>query len=195
MPMREMKIHATRLSGLRRIEPFYLQDDRGYFLKSFERDVFCAEGITMHIQESFESYSVKGVLRGMHFQTKAPQAKLISCLDGYIFDVAVDLRPGSETFGRWESFYLSGAEHNALYLPAGFAHGFLVLSQAARVSYQCDGVYLPGEDTGIIWNDTDLGIGWPLDLVDGVRLSPRDQALPTLGECIRLHALPEEGSQ
>ena len=76
MPMREMKIHATRLSGLRRIEPFYLQDDRGYFLKSFERDVFCAEGITMHIQESFESYSVKGVLRGMHFQTKAPQAKL-----------------------------------------------------------------------------------------------------------------------
>lgn len=190
--MREMKIHATRLSGLRRIEPFYSQDERGYFLKSYERDIFCAEGIIMQIHESFESYSEKGVLRGMHFQTKAPQAKLVSCLKGHIFDVAVDLRRKSPSFGQWQGFYLDDTEHTALYIPAGFAHGFLVLSQGARVSYQCDGAYLPGEDTGIIWNDADLGISWPLDLVENIRLSPRDQMLPTLQECIRLQALPEE---
>ena len=190
--MREFTFRPGRLKGLCLILPFYTQDDRGYFLKRFERDIFLSKGVDMQVQEIFETGSEKGVLRGLHFQTKAPQAKLISCLEGRVFDVAVDLRRGSRTFGQWEGFYLSDEEHNSLYIPPGFAHGFLVMSQRARVSYQCDGPYLAEEDTGIIWNDADVNIDWPLDLTDEVRLSPRDRELPTLQECIRLQTLPEE---
>lgn len=146
----------------------------------------------MQVQEIFETRSEKGVLRGLHFQTKAPQAKLISCIEGCIFDVAVDLRRSSRTFGQWEGFYLKDEERSSLYIPPGFAHGFLVISARARVAYLCDGPYLAGADTGIIWNDADVNIAWPLDGVDEVSLSPRDRNLPTLQECIRLQALPEE---
>ncbi len=190
--MRRFTFRPARLKGLCLILPFYTEDDRGYFVKRFERGIFRWEGIDMQVQESFETLSEKGVLRGLHFQTKAPQAKLISCLEGCVFDVAVDLRRGSQTFGQWEGFYLNDEEHNSLYIPAGFAHGFLVISERARVSYQCDGQYLAEADTGIIWNDADVSIDWPLDLTDEVRLSPRDGSLPTLQECIRLQALPEE---
>ncbi len=192
--MKELTIQPTRLNGLRLIYPFYTQDDRGFFIKRFEKDLFRSNGIDVQIQECFESQSHKGVLRGMHFQSKAPQAKLISCLEGRVFDVAVDLRRSSSTFGEWEGIYLDDVEHQSLYLPAGFAHGFLVVSAAARVSYLCHGTYLAKEDTGIVWNDADIKIDWPLHLVDEVRLSPRDQGLFTLKECIKAQALPEEVS-
>lgn len=190
--MEQFIFQPARLKGLCLVSPFYTQDDRGYFLKRFERDLFYSHGIDMQVQESIESRSKKGVLRGLHFQTKAPQAKLISCLEGHIFDVAVDLRHDSQTFGQWEGFYLKAEEQRSFYIPAGFAHGFLVLSETARVSYQCDRPYLAVADTGIIWNDADVKIDWPLSLVGEVSLSPKDQKLPTLQECIRLQALPEK---
>lgn len=180
----------ARLQGLCRIKPFFSSDARGYFLKSFERGVFHAHGIAMDIHESFETCSHQGVLRGLHFQRQAPQAKLVRALQGRIFDVAVDLRRGSDTFGQWEGFMLDDDEHDALYIPAGFAHGFLVVSATAHVSYQCSGAYLAHEDAGIVWNDPDIGIRWPLHLVDGTVLSARDQALPGLAECIRARQLP-----
>ena len=170
----------ARLKGLCRIRPLFTRDERGYFLKSFERDVFREQGIDIDIQESFETLSHKGVLRGLHFQRKAPQAKLIRALHGRIFDVAVDLRRDSDTFGQWEGFMLDDEEHCTLYIPPGFAHGFLVVSERARVSYHCAGAYLAQEDTGILWKDPDIGVAWPLHLVDSVTLSPRDQALPNL---------------
>ncbi|WP_099203839.1 dTDP-4-dehydrorhamnose 3,5-epimerase [Scatolibacter rhodanostii] len=190
--MRELTIQETRLKGLRLISPFYNQDDRGFFIKRFEKDIFKSKGIDIQIQECFESQSHKGVLRGMHFQSKEPQAKLISCLEGRIFDVALDLRRHSKTFGEWEGFYLDNVENQSLYIPAGFAHGYLVLSPTARVSYQCHGRYLAESDTGIIWNDTDIDIKWPLHLVDEVQLSPRDQKFFTLKECEKAQVLPEE---
>lgn len=182
----------TRIKGLCRVRPFFTQDARGYFLKSFERDAFRAQGIDMDIQESFETWSRKGVLRGLHFQSKAPQAKLIRALQGRIFDVTVDLRRGSDTFGQWEGFMLDDEERCALYIPPGFAHGFLVVSEKAQVSYQCAGAYLAREDTGVVWNDPDICVQWPLHLVDGIVLSPRDQSLPSLRECIRAQRIPNE---
>lgn len=190
--MRDFLVQPARLAGLSLVWPFYKADDRGYFLKRFERTVFEANGIDLHVDEVFESHSEKGVLRGMHFQTLSPQAKLVSCPAGCIFDVAVDLRRNSPTFGQWEGFYLDDDEHCSLYLPAGFAHGFLVVSESARVLYQCDGAYQSGSDTGICWNDADVNIRWPLHLVGQLRLSPRDEALPSLQDCIRANALPEE---
>lgn len=190
--MKELTIQAARLNGLQLISPFYSEDDRGFFIKWFEKDFFRSNGLEFQIQESFESHSLKGVLRGMHFQSKAPQAKLISCLQGRVFDVAVDLRRSSKTFGEWEGIYLDDVTHQSLYIPPGFAHGFLVVSETALVSYQCHGRYLAKEDTGILWNDTDINIQWPLHLVDEVHLSPRDQTLFTLKECQTADALPEE---
>ena len=183
--MSEFTFLPTCIDGLCRIRPFFTHDTRGSFLKGFERDVFRAHGIDMDIQESFETSSRKGVLRGLHFQTKAPQAKLIRALQGRVFDVAVDLRQGSDTFAQWEGCMLDDEEHCAFYIPPGFAHGFLVVSDMAQVSYQCAGKYLPEEDTGIIWNDPDIGVGWPLQWVDGVVLSPRDQGLPSLRDHLR----------
>lgn len=185
----------ARLEGLYRIEPFFVGDERGCFVKSFERDVFREHGLDLELQESFETFSRKGVLRGLHFQRKAPQGKLVRALQGRIFDVAVDLRRDSDTFGQWEGFMLDDEEHSTVYIPPGFAHGFLVVSETAQVSYQCTGAFLPREDAGVIWSDPDLGVSWPLDLVDGVVLSPRDQTLPSLEECIRTLQLPLQASK
>lgn len=183
--MPRLAFFPARIKGLCLIKPFFAQDERGYFLKSFERDAFLAHGIDMDIQESFETWSHKGVLRGMHFQRKAPQGKLIRALKGRIFDVAADLRQGSDTFGQWEGFMLDDEERCSLYIPPGFAHGFLVVSETAQVSYQCAGAYLEQEDTGIIWNDPDISIQWPLHMVDSLVVSPRDRGLPSLREFLQ----------
>ena len=178
--MKEFRFEALPIEGPRLIEPFYSEDDRGYFLKSFEKRIFEENGISMEPFETFESLSVKGVLRGMHFQTQLPQAKLIRAVTGKIFDAAVDLRNGSATFGKWCGVELSRENRLCFYIPPGFAHGFLVLSESALVSYLCAGEYLKEYDMGIRWDDKDIGIAWPMETIGIPRVSERDQRLPTL---------------
>lgn len=154
------EIQDMKIDGVKLITPFYVEDSRGYFLKSVEKDVFKEWGINLDIYEDFESYSRKGVIRGMHFQTQQPQIKLVRAIRGVIHDVVVDLRKGSQTFGQYVDVILSDENHNSLWVPAGFAHGFEVLSEDAIMSYKCIGKYLAGYDTGICWNDTDLHLPW-----------------------------------
>ena len=158
--MQKFSCESTDIEGLKIINPFYLEDERGYFLKSFEKDVFKEFGLENEIYEDFESYSKKSVIRGLHFQLKHPQVKLVRCVMGHIFDVAVDLRKDSKTFGQWQGFDLSDKNTKSLYIPKGFAHGFLVLSDYAIVSYKCVGKFLSEYDSGIVWNDKDLNIAW-----------------------------------
>lgn len=156
------KFSCEKLSidGAKLITPFYMEDDRGYFLKSVEKDVFREWGMDANIYETFETYSKKGVIRGLHFQTKDPQAKIVRAIKGEIRDVIVDLRKDSETFGKHLVVELSDINHNILWIPQGFAHGFEVISDDALVSYTCVGKYLNEYDTGIVWNDAILGIEW-----------------------------------
>jgi dTDP-4-dehydrorhamnose 3,5-epimerase len=128
------------------------------------------------------SYSKKGVLRGLHFQTKYSQDKLIHVYCGEVFDVAVDLRKGSSTFGKWEGFCLSGENKLGLYIPSGFAHGYLALSDEVIFSYRCGQPYAPDFDSGIIWNDKELGVKWPLVDIEQLIISPKDQKLQTFAE-------------
>ena len=166
------------LSGVVVIETRLFRDDRGYFTETYKQSDFIKAGITdPFVQDNF-SYSSQGILRGLHYQ-KAPraQAKLVSVARGEIFDVAVDIRQTSPTFGQWFGLRLSGENGRLLYIPAGFAHGFCVLSNEACVNYKVNAEYDPSVDRGIIWNDPDLGIAWP---IRSPLLSPKDAALPRL---------------
>ena len=168
------QIKEMEISGVKLITPFYMEDSRGYFLKSVEKDVFKEWGISIDIFEDFESYSKKGVIRGMHFQTQNPQVKLVRAIKGVIHDVIIDLRRDSETFGQYVDVILSDENHHSLWVPAGFAHGFEVLSEDAIMSYKCVGRYLAGYDTGICWNDKDLNIPWQ---TENPIVSDKDAAL------------------
>jgi dTDP-4-dehydrorhamnose 3,5-epimerase len=174
------------------VEPPIFDDPRGAFLELYKRSEFLRVGIGEAFVQDNYSHSKRGVLRGLHYQT-APQAqgKLVTALTGEIFDVAVDLRRGSPTFGRWTSAILSRANRRLLYVPAGFAHGFYVLSAEADVIYKVTAEYAPALEHGVAWNDPDLGIGWP---TTDPLLSPKDARLPTLrsGEH-ELHALLQGG--
>ena len=153
-------------------------DKRGFFLESFKNSEFTTNGIkTKFVQDNF-SHSVKGVLRGLHYQKNPKaQAKLVSALRGEIFDVAVDVRKNSPTFGQWVGEILSDQNHNSLYIPEGFAHGFCVLSENADVFYKVNNEYSPENERGIIWNDPQISINWPIDTPI---LHEKDSALPTL---------------
>lgn len=178
--MANFQFEQTPLAGLYVIHPFIAEDQRGYFLKSYEKRIFQENGIETDIFEDFESFSRKGVVRGLHFQYGEAQSKLVRAITGRICDVAVDIRPESKTFGKWFSVILTGENHKALFVPKGFAHGFLVLSDSALVSYKCSGAFNPQGDSGILWNDPDLGIEWPLEEIGGrdkVITSPKDAAL------------------
>lgn len=148
------------ISGVKLITPFYVEDNRGYFLKSIEKDVFRGWELKIDIYETFETYSKKGVIRGLHFQTKNPQAKIVRVIKGEVRDIIVDLRKGSESFGKYIAVNLSDSNHNIVWIPKGFAHGFEVVSEEALVSYTCVGKYLSEFDTGIVWDDTTLKIEW-----------------------------------
>ena len=154
------EIQELPMEGVKLITPFYMEDSRGYFLKSLEKDIFKEWGLDAEIQEDFETYSKKGVIRGLHFQTQHPQVKMVRVLKGKVHDVVVDLRKGSKSFGRYEEVALDDRSHSILWVPAGFAHGFEVLSQDAVVSYKCIGKYFKGYDTGICWNDKDISVRW-----------------------------------
>lgn len=151
------------LKGAYLIHHFHIGDNRGSFTKHFEQDIFKAAGINFNLNETFASVSMKNVIRGLHFQLHAPQAKLVSVLAGKVWDVIVDLRKGSHTFKKWRGFELSAANHRGLYIPRGFAHGFASLEDDTIMLYQCDGKYDNESDTGILANEPEISIEWPID--------------------------------
>lgn len=163
-------------------------DARGYFMETYKESDFKAGGIKADFVQDNQSASTKGVLRGLHFQKEFPQAKLVRVTRGRVFDVAVDLRPGSETYGKWEGVILSEENKRQFFVPRGFAHGFLVLSDYAEFCYKCDDVYHPGDEGGVAFDDPDIGIAWPaLDGCDAfdaslVLLSDKDRVQPRLSE-------------
>ena len=161
--MPKFDISETTLKGAFLITPFFAGDNRGEFVKNFERDIYKEAGIEFCINETFLSKSAKNVIRGLHFQIRHPQAKLVSVVRGRVWDVIVDLRPDSATYKKWLSFELSEENHRCVLVPRGFAHGFVSLEDDTVMLYQCDGKYDSETDTGIIYNDAEIGIDWPVD--------------------------------
>ena len=180
--MEPLTFMSSPILGLTLIAPFLAPDDRGYFSKPFEKRIFAEHGIELSPYEELRSFSHKGVLRGLHFQREHSQDKLIQVLAGAVYDVAVDLREGSPTFGKWEGFELTAENRRLLYIPKGFAHGFLALEEGTLFSYLCGDRYDPASDGGIRWNDPDIAVDWPLDRVEQLIVSDKDTALPSLKE-------------
>lgn len=172
--MSSFNFQATQLEGLVLISPLFIPDQRGYLTKPFESSVFDAHGIDFTLVEELESKSCRNTLRGLHFQVRHSQDKLVRVLCGEVYDVAVDLRQSSSTFGRWQGFWLSAENRYMLYIPKQFAHGFLVLSDEAVIHYLCGDCYDPDSESGIIWNDPELAIDWPLKDMIPI-LSDRDR--------------------
>lgn len=167
------KFTETKIKDVYIIEPQVFCDTRGYFMETYNEAEFKKAGLDYTFVQDNQSSSHKGVLRGLHFQKKYPQAKLVRVLNGEVFDVAVDLRKNSETYGQWVGEILSGENKKMLMIPRGFAHGFLVLSDYAEFVYKCDEFYHPEDEGGIIYNDPDIGINWPT--VGNVELSEKDK--------------------
>jgi dTDP-4-dehydrorhamnose 3,5-epimerase len=178
-----MKVTTCDLQGLLIIEPDVFGDNRGYFMESWNRQRYRDAGLDFDFVQDNFSLSRRGTLRGLHFQNPFAQGKLVSVLQGEVFDVGVDIRRGSPTFGRWFGMTLSAENKRQFYLPPGFAHGFLVLSEMALFHYKCTDYYSPKDEQGFRWDDPDVGIKWP---VENPILSQRDAAAP------RLKALPPE---
>ncbi len=171
----------TEIEGVFIIESKRYGDNRGYFMETYKKTDFEKAGIFYNFVQDNQSSSYKGVLRGLHFQKNYPQAKLVRVLKGEVFDVAVDLRKDSKTYGKWVGVTLSGEAGNMLMIPRGFAHGFLVISEEAEFAYKCDDVYHPEDEGGVAWNDPQIGIDWPD--AGKVILSDKDSKNPTLSEC------------
>lgn len=177
-----MKVTRTPLDGLLVIEPACYADERGFFLETFQDARYRDAGIVEPFVQDNQSRSVHGVLRGMHFQVQRPQSQLVTVIRGRVFDVGVDLRPGSPTFGLWFGAELSDAGPRQIYMAPGFAHGFCVLSDWADLHYKVSRRYDAGDEGGLRWNDPDLGIEWPLP---SPRVTARDAAFPLLRELDR----------
>lgn len=180
--MGNFKFIETKIKDLYIIEPEVFGDDRGYFLESYNKRDFKKFGINIDFVQDNESKSKKGVLRGMHFQTKYPQGKLVRVTEGIVFDVAVDMRKNSPTYGKWEGVVLSSENKRQFYVPEGFAHGFLVLSDTATFNYKCTNYYAPEYDCGFIWNDKDVNINWPVNDLKKIILSKKDKEHKTFSE-------------
>lgn len=170
----------TNIDGVFIIEPCVFGDSRGYFMETYRESDFFEVGINNVFVQDNQSKSKKGVLRGLHFQKLHPQAKLVRVLEGEVFDVAVDLRKGSPTYGKYTGVVLSAENKRMFLIPRGFAHGFVVLSETATFIYKCDDIYHPEDEGGIAWNDPDIGIAWPYD--GEVLLSGKDKKHPLLKE-------------
>jgi len=183
-----MKVEKTPIDGLLVIEPKFFGDARGFFLESFQRERYAQAGMVDDFVQDNQSRSAKGVLRGMHFQVRRPQAQIVTVLSGAIFDVAVDLRPTSPSFGRWFGVVLSDAGARQLYMAPGFAHGYCVLSESADLHYKVSRYYDAPDEGGLLWNDPDVGIAWP---IAPQTVSPRDAAYPRLRE-LRAAMLPHD---
>lgn len=176
--MGQISVTSCEIEGLKVIEPKVFGDERGYFFESYNYNDYAAAGIAEQFVQDNQSSSSRGVLRGLHFQIKYPQAKLVRVIRGEVFDVAVDLREGSETYGKWFGLILSEDNKKQFFVPKGFAHGFVVLSDYAEFAYKCTEFYHPGDEGGLVWNDPDIGIDWPIP--DGMELNiiERDRNWP-----------------
>ena len=175
-----MKLIETGIKDLFIIEPEVFGDNRGYFMESYNKNTFLKLGLDYDFVQDNQSKSKKGVLRGLHFQKKYPQAKLVRVVEGEFFDVAVDLRKNSPTFGKWFGVLLSDENKRMFIIPRGFAHGFVVLSESATFTYKCDEFYHPEDEGGINWNDKEIDIKWPIDFEP--ILSEKDKRHPCLKE-------------
>ena len=174
-----MKFLPTAIPEVVLVEPDVFRDDRGFFLETYQTRKYGTAGLPETFVQDNHSFSTQWTLRGLHAQLRRPQGKLIRAILGEIFDVAVDIRPGSPTFGHWVSAVLSGENHHQLYVPPGFAHGFCVTSETAHVQYKCTELYEKDDEIAVLWNDPAIGISWPTATP---LLSPRDLAAPTLAE-------------
>jgi len=176
-----MNVIETDLPGVLIIEPKVFGDSRGFFLESYQKQRYAEAGMEYDFVQDNQSRSQRGVLRGLHFQVKKPQGKLVSVSRGEVFDVAVDINPASDTFGKYVGVSLNEDNHRQLWVPPGYAHGFVVISDTADFQYKCTDYYDPSDEAGIIWNDSQVAIDWP---VNNPVLSDKDSILPTLAEYI-----------
>ena len=173
--MGKFKITQTEIDGVFTVEPTVFGDERGYFMETYNENDFKEEGIDLTFVQDNQSKSSKGVLRGLHFQYTQPQGKLVRVIKGEVFDVGVDLRADSETYGKWFGAILSDENKKQLYIPPKFAHGFLVLSDEAEFVYKCTEFYHGEDESGIKWDDEDIAIDWPLEGIDEIILSDKDK--------------------
>ena len=178
--MSNFTFEMTKIEGVYIIETKAYGDNRGYFMETYKETDFRAAGLNYTFVQDNQSSSRRGVLRGLHFQKTFPQAKLVRVLRGEVFDVAVDLRRGSATYGQWVGVILSGENKRQFMIPRGFAHGFVVVSDMAEFAYKCDEVYHPEDEGGIIWNDPDIAVDWPE--VGEIILSEKDKKNPTFAQ-------------
>lgn len=176
--MGQIRVTHCEIEGLAIIQPTVHGDDRGYFMETYNQKDMQEAGLTMTFVQDNQSMSVKGVLRGLHYQINHPQGKLVRVISGQVFDVAVDLRKNSPTFGAWHGEILSAENKKQFYIPEGFAHGFYVLSDTAEFVYKCTDFYHPGDEGGLRWNDPTIGVNWPLLPGTTPILSEKDESNP-----------------
>lgn len=176
-----MNVETTPINGLLLVKPDVWRDVRGYFVETWRKERYEALGITLPFVQDNRSRSTKGILRGLHFQRKYPQGKLVSVSSGSVFDVAVDIRKGSPTFGAWYGAELTEENQHQLWIPPGMAHGFCVCSEVADFSYKCTETYRPEDEGAVRWDDPDVGIVWP---IENPLLSPKDLAAPLLKDAL-----------
>lgn len=177
-----MEFKETDIKGVYIVESYIFEDNRGGFVKNFEKGIFEDNGIEFNCDEDFISTSSKYVIRGMHFQLNKPQKKIVSVICGKVYDVVVDLRKDSETYGQWRGYYLSSNNRNSLVIPRGCAHGFISLADESIVSYKCDGKYDKETDTGIMYDDPQISIEWPVPDGEHVIIGSRDKKLMSFEE-------------
>jgi len=180
--MSKFKFIKTSIEGVYIIEPTIFGDERGYFMETYHAEEFKEAGLDFDFVQDNQSKSKKGVLRGLHFQYTQPQGKLVRVIKGEVFDVAVDLRKNSPTYGKWEGVILSEVNKKQFYVPEGFAHGFLVLSDEAEFTYKCTNFYNGDDEGGIMWNDPDININWPIGDIGEISLSDKDKQWKTFKE-------------
>ena len=181
------KISVTKcdIEGLCVIEPTVFKDERGFFMETYNQNDFTEAGLDMVFVQDNQSMSTKGVLRGLHFQKNFPQGKLVRVVRGAVFDVAVDLRKSSKTFGKWFGVELSAENKKQFYIPEGFAHGFLVLSDEAEFVYKCTDFYHPNDEGGLAWNDEEIGVDWPITDDMELTISEKDQKWKGLSDTMK----------
>ena len=173
-------VEKTPIDGVVIVTPAVYGDERGYFTETYNERDYAEAGIDVRFVQDNQSRSRRGVLRGLHFQKNYPQSKLVRVLEGEVFDVAVDLRPESPTYGQWVGVLLTAENHKQFFVPRGFAHGFLVLSETATFAYKCDEFYHPEDEGGLAWNDPTVGVAWPITPDMELLLSEKDRRQPTL---------------
>lgn len=180
--MGKITVEETPIEGLKIISPTVFGDSRGYFMETYNFNDFKEAGIDVSFVQDNQSASKKGVLRGLHFQKEFPQDKLVRVIKGEVFDVAVDMRKGSKTYGKWYGVRLSEENKKMFFIPKNFAHGFLVLSEYAEFTYKCSDLYHPDDEGGVIYNDPEIAVEWPIEEGMELIMSDKDQKWPTLKE-------------